>query len=77
MAGVIKVRYGKHPDVKCLSQKLASSLGDEEQGPGPPSLGKKLARQSRPNPEGLDFKTIFCLFQRTDGKVENSDRKPS
>lgn len=71
MAGVIKFRYEQHPGMGYLSQKLATSLGGKEQSPGPQSLGKNLPK-SRPNPDGLCFKTTFFPFQRSDGKIETA-----
>lgn len=71
MAGVIKFRYEQHPGMGYLSQKLATGLEGKEQSQGPQSLGKDLP-ESRPNPDGLCFKTTFCPFQRSDGKIETA-----
>lgn len=73
MAGIINP--GMDGILECLSQKLATSLGSKQQGPGPQSLAKTCQRV-KAKPGGLGFKTVFCHFQRTEGKVENSARKP-
>lgn len=40
MAGIINLGMGGI--LECVSQKLATSLGSKQQGPGPQSLGKNL-----------------------------------
>lgn len=75
MAGVIKFRYGQHPDMRVSKPEAGHQLGRRGTGSRSTESRQKLARESRLKPDGLDFKATFCFFQRTDGKVENSDRK--
>lgn len=53
----------EHGDLFHLESETGHQL--EKQGTAPmlKESGQKLARKS--NPGGLDFKTAFCLFQRT------------